>query len=496
MRAICGMIVLSVLLFGCATPRTQHIQIDENANLNEAKLQNELAFEGLINDDIRLQKVAYELKSKASGLCGDFVKYGLGIYVLNRDMVPKQFRDAAKTLYHVEQRPRVLVTYLGSSGEEGGLKPGDEIITINDWPIPIGENSAKLIREKAEEFLKEGKAVSLKIARDSEEIYLALNPKKECAFPVILNESNELNAFADGKNVFITRGMMRFTQDDTELALVVSHEMSHNTMEHMKSKSANYILGTILDVLIAAKTGANTQGAFGNLAANAYSQEFEAEADYVSMYIMAAAGKDIDNPPKFWRRMAAANPSGIKANYSSSHPSSAYRFLALEQTVKEIKNKMAAGAPLTPEMKKPASEKSASGSSSANAAIKKPDPQERVSPQSVQGAFLGKEIKTGGLAGLVKGIDIKFSLANKAEKDIAKISGTAKLYDDSGNEIGLVSFRSETRIPTRSSIEITETVYPILFPGYTKLKELGQEAIRVDFIYESIEFTDGTKAMK
>jgi len=489
-------IASAALLADCASPTTQPIKVDEAANQAEAKLQNELALEGLINDELRLKRIASDIKMKASGLCGELVEYDLGVYALSKDMLPRQFREAANTLYQIGQKPRVLLVYPGSGSEEAGIKNGDEIVSINNWLLPAGEASAKLIIEKLQDFLKDGKPLEMQVARGSEEINLSVQPKKQCAFPVMLNGSDQLNAFADGKNVFIARGMMRFAQDDTELALVVSHEMAHNSMLHMKAKTTNYVLGSVLDILITATTGVNTQGTFGNIAAARYSQEFEAEADYVGLYMMAAASKNIDSAPKFWRRMAAAHPAGIEADYSSSHPSTAYRLLALEETVKEIKLKKETGASLTPEMKKPApasTTTATTASVSPSATSSKPA---LAASEAIEGHFAGKTPRVGGLAGLVKGIDIKLSLTSKAGKDITRLEGKVKLYADDGEEIGSIPFRSEVGMAGTNSIELTQTVYPLLFPGYYKLKDLDDSKIRAEFTFETIEFADGSKAAK
>lgn len=164
----------------------------------------------------------------------------------------------------------------------------------------------------------------------------------------------------------------------------------------------------------------------------------------------------------------------------------------MEQMV-EIKNKMMGAPPPSPEMQKLTSGQTSSGSSSPIHSITKPSTQEVIPASSIGGTLLGKEIKTTGLAGLVGGIDIKLLLSNNAEKDIAKISGKVKLSDDSGNEIGSVSFHVDKRIPSYGNIEITQTVYPIVFFGYTKLKDTSQEKIKAVFTFESIEFSDGTK---
>jgi predicted Zn-dependent protease len=92
-----------------------------------------------------------------------------------------------------------------------------------------------------------------------------------------------------------------------------------------------------------------------NAGAGVYSVEFEQEADYVGLYFMAQAGYKIDEAPNFWRRMATSNSSSI--SMKSSHPTHPERFLALETTVKEIKDKIANNQPLKPEMKATSSTK-------------------------------------------------------------------------------------------------------------------------------------------
>ena len=55
-----------------------------------------------------------------------------------------------------------------------------------------------------------------------------------CSYPVRLVNDQIINAFADGKNIIVTAGLMRFVESDDELALIVGHELAHNTMEHIQ----------------------------------------------------------------------------------------------------------------------------------------------------------------------------------------------------------------------------------------------------------------------
>ena len=125
--------------------------------------------------------------------------------------------------------------------------------------------------------------------------------------------------------------------------------MAHNTMRHLDAKKANAAAGLVGDVALAILTrGAYRTSSISDAASRAYSQEFEAEADYVGLYMLANSGYSIDDAPKFWRRMAAANPGNIKGTHTSTHPSTSYRMVALEEAAKEIDEKRRLSSSLVP----------------------------------------------------------------------------------------------------------------------------------------------------
>ena len=117
------------------------------------------------------------------------------------------------------------------------------------------------------------------------------------------------------------------------------------------------IAGAVFGGLLSAATGCIGCGDFGlgNVGAAAgaqqFSQEFEFEADYIALYIMARANMDLDEVPNLWRKMAVKNPGGIEKNYSGTHPSSPERFVHMAETIEEIKQKIASNEPLLPNRK-------------------------------------------------------------------------------------------------------------------------------------------------
>ena len=350
-RGLCTGVLLCLLVSACA-PTTQRVRVDNQATQVEARKQRQVALQAYMDDQRRLMSVSYPLLTKGSDLCGEDLRYTTGLALANSStLLGEDFRESAQNTYQLTDEVKAVYVIPGSAADKAGIRSGDTVRYIGDWSLPAGQNAVRQSLEQLQLQTQTGKAVRLDIVRNGKGQSLLITPDKSCAYPVVLGDGDEVNAYADGKQVVIQRGMMRFATSDTELALVISHEIAHNSMSHVRSKMTNYALGTVVDLAAQILLGIPTQGLFGKLAGNAYSQGFESEADYVGLYIMAQSGGDIDTAPQFWRRMATLSPNAIKSSHLASHPATPERFVALEETVKEIKAKKAAGKPLVPNLK-------------------------------------------------------------------------------------------------------------------------------------------------
>lgn len=182
-------------------------------------------------------------------------------------------------------------------------------------------------------------------------------PQANCLYQVILDPNEVgLNAHADGQNVVINPGMVDFATNDTHLSFVIAHEFAHNIMAHIAAQKQNVAIGGIIGTLgdaLAQSQGVNTDGMLGDIGAQQgllhYSPEFEAEADYVGLYILARAGFPIEQAPDFWRIMSMNEPDAIYV--TSTHPNNPSRTIAMEKTILEIRNKQAQGQPLLPNIR-------------------------------------------------------------------------------------------------------------------------------------------------
>lgn len=338
-------LALAAAVAGCAAPTTRPVGVSSQAADAEALKQTELAVADMIEKHERLKHVHRILATRAHGLCGEHVGPDIGAHAMTR---PAGDAGAVlERLHGIQERLTVLFVLQGSPAAAAGMQPRDVVLSVNGRPAA----QAKSL-EALHEGLPPEAPIAYRIERAGAPMALSVNPERACSYPVLISASQGVNAFADGKRVAVTRGMINFAAGDRELALVVAHEMAHNAMRHLEARKQNAGLGMLADLAILLLSRGQVSGSgFTQAAAMAYTQQFEAEADYVGLYMLAHAGYPIEDAPLFWRRMAAAHPGSIRGNHAASHPSTSQRMVALEGAVREIQAKQAAAEPLVPNMK-------------------------------------------------------------------------------------------------------------------------------------------------
>ena len=157
----------------------------------------------------------------------------------------------------------------------------------------------------------------------------------------------------------MTQGMVDYARDDNEIAMVIAHELAHNDRGHLDAKKKNTLImgsiGFILDLMTIYYSGGTAGGNAENtemwskIGSQAYSVEFEKDADYGGVYYAYRAGYDISQVKNFWERIGSENPKQIAI--SSTHPATAERYLQIEKTVEEINKKKIDGIALVPNEK-------------------------------------------------------------------------------------------------------------------------------------------------
>lgn len=179
-----------------------------------------------------------------------------------------------------------------------------------------------------------------------------------CSYTVFIEGRYGFDAWATGTSVGISAPMIAAIPDDTQLAMVIAHEFAHNIMEHRKRKSENAIIGRVIgtvgDVALASQR-VNSNGVFGKVgdlhATLSYSPEYEQEADYVGLYILARAGYRIEHAPSFWRALSRFASETLYIR--TTHPTNPERFVAMNKAIAEIRAKQRANQPLIPNIRTP-----------------------------------------------------------------------------------------------------------------------------------------------
>jgi len=288
-------LVLTVIFGGCAGLDTRLPEISAPDLAKETQFQETEALRQIESDAGKLLNAAWPVLTANSDLCPK-VRPAIGVKTHNLESYPKRLQSTSRTVLGADETTRILHIAEDGPAASAGFKRGD--IILND---------------------------AGKVRRGDDDIRLMVEPVTVCDYKPRLISSAAINAYADGRNITFTSGMMEFVESENELAMIIGHELAHNTMGHIRKVIGNYIF---------------------SLGATRYTRPFESEADYVGLYYLARAGYSTEGVEDFWQRLAKVSPKSI--NRAKTHPTFPDRYLLIKATRQEILTKQEAGVPLYP----------------------------------------------------------------------------------------------------------------------------------------------------
>lgn len=309
----------AAILLSCTTVSTELPDISDELVQSEKRQQVKIALTRQQDYLLRLATVAKPILTENAELCPRVRPY-YGIITHSEKSYSKHILEDVQSEFGLTETDIVLHIIPNSPAEQAGLKAGDILLGEDGDPI-----SAQALRKM--DIGDDGRQ-NVTISREGNTQSLVIETVPACNYSLGLRSTNTVNAFATGRSIAVTTGMMDFVKTDEELAAIIGHELAHNTLGHIRKITTNYIFSGF---------------------ATRYTRPFESESDYVGLYYAARAGYNIENVEEIWRRIGAQNARSI--GRAKTHPTTPDRFLRLKAAFIEIENKRAAGEPLLPNFK-------------------------------------------------------------------------------------------------------------------------------------------------
>ena len=160
----------------------------------------------------------------------------------------------------------------------------------------------------------------------------------------VVDDPNTVNAFCmPGGKVVVYTGILKVTQNEDALAVVLGHEIAHALANHGNERMSQQVVAqlglTSLDLALSQKSAATRSILMQAAGAGAevgvllpFSRKHESEADEIGLYLMAMAGYNPAEAVPFWERMNKLGGARPPA-FLSTHPDPTKRSQSLRSLV-------------------------------------------------------------------------------------------------------------------------------------------------------------------
>ena len=166
---------------------------------------------------------------------------------------------------------------------------------------------------------------------------------------ILVKNDKVINAWCmPGGKIAVYTGLLKITQNDNALAVVMGHEIAHAVAKHSIERASQALtvnLGTqVADIFLGGAIN-RTRSTIGQSSGmdifqlgifNPFGRKQETEADYLGLIFSSLAGYDIRESIKLWERMAEKNKGKEPPQFLSTHPSSSTRIDNLKKWVTEV----------------------------------------------------------------------------------------------------------------------------------------------------------------
>jgi predicted Zn-dependent protease len=203
------------------------------------------------------------------------------------------------------------------------------------------EDEMKYGDQIAEEFNKEVTIINYKtdkVRRIGEKMLSYVSrPAIQYKFRVI--ETDEVNAFAvAGGNIYVTKALLDFVENDDQLAFVIGHEIGHVDLKH----SSEMVETIVLAGTFGGSTGEMFAGIAYKILSTPFSKYQEYDADKAGAYLSYKANYEPRASISFFNKLSdyfgeddTRRTSGTIDNIMRTHPYSKDRATRIKQYIND-----------------------------------------------------------------------------------------------------------------------------------------------------------------
>ena len=303
----------------------------------------------ILRQQARFWDISYPLLAEGADVCRKLIRPGFGFVAFTRWDIDRYYRIASMSSYGLDDRLRVVHVLPDSPAAKAGLRAGDVIEGIGHHAIPLGRAASAAVDRVVDGEAVVGVAQTFHVRRREQRLALAIAPRMQCDVNLVVTDSDRINAFNDGRTIYVTHGLLRYFNDDRALTAVAAHLIGHGLLEHRAGQgegAAGTALQGRLESLRLAFLGNDEVDArkrAGTLpGALAYTKEQEIEADRVALELLARAGYPLEVLGEVWDHLPGLEPEAPLLH--EFHPTSPDRREALADLVRQYRIELGLGA--------------------------------------------------------------------------------------------------------------------------------------------------------
>ena len=302
--------------------------------------------DGLLLRQERIYRIAAPLIIKNAVLCRTQARPLLGFTAKNQYSFPPELAIAARQNLGLDERLQVMQILDGSGAMRAGLKRGDILQTIQELTIPTGPQAETETARMLSPILKNLTELNITVIRQNQPLTVNVPLTLACAFAIDVGNTQHLNAYADGRRILLTRGLLDLFTSDEDVAVIISREIAHNVLQHAKQLQQIATLSTVIDNLLLFKPDQAAANSSNGIKITP--EKMDQEADRLALFMLARAGYDIASFTRVMQKFAQAPNSSQVNNYQTLHPWTESRQSLIQVTINEIRQKQSAKKALVP----------------------------------------------------------------------------------------------------------------------------------------------------